>query len=300
MKSLLKAVAENDIDKAKAYTQVIVNNDKTKKNQAFCEEMRIKLKTYQSKKLTQIPKEVNGLIEAEDLQDTGFNPGRYFLSHREEQISTEVEQMYQASQKLKQMDVHYPNTLMLHGKSGTGKTMFGRYLAYLLGLPFVYMNFSNAISSYLGTTGKNINLVFEYAKKQPCLLMLDEIDAIGVMRGKEDVGEMGRITIGLIQALDKIHNDMVIVGATNRLDMVDHAICRRFSVSHKVEAFDSEEMVKMICQFLEDIGIVYDQQIIRGYCARNHQKNQSYVMKDIVRAIGKSIQRQDDFHVYLD
>lgn len=182
---------------------------------------------------------------------------------------------------------------MLHGESGTGKTLFGRYLAYRLGLPFAYMNFSNAISSYLGRTANNINKAFEFIENQKCVFMIDEVDAIGMVRGKEDVGEMARITIGLMQSLDSVRNDTVIVGATNRLDMIDPALLRRFTLTHNVIKFSEQEMFFMISRYLEDVGIKYRKSELEEYC--KGQNSQAFVINDIVRAIAKSIRTNSNF-----
>ena len=64
-------------------------------------------------------------------------------------------------------------------------------IAYTTNLPFVYTNFSGMVNSALGKTQKNIGMVFDYARKSPCVLCLDEIDAIGTRRGgKDDVAEV--------------------------------------------------------------------------------------------------------------
>ena len=155
------------------------------------------------------------------------------------------------------------------------------------------MNFSNAISSYLGTTGKNISKAFEFAEKQKCIFMIDEVDAIGMERGKEDVGEMSRITIGLMQALDCLRNDTIIIGATNRLDMIDKALLRRFSMVHNVKKFSEEEMYLMITKYLDDVGISFNNGNVLRYCKA--QNSQALVSNDMIRAISKSIRFNIEF-----
>jgi len=291
MKSLLQAVAENNIQHAKQYAKCIVEADKTQANKEFCSRI-LNILQSPSMDLVKLPHNLEGIISMEDVS-ISFNEGRYYLSSREKEIFDEVLGMYQTSQKLSEMGINYLNSLMLHGESGTGKTLFGRYLAYKLELPFVYMNFSNTISSYLGTTGKNISNAFEFVEKQKCVFMIDEVDAIGMKRGKEDVGEMARITIGLMQALDCLRNDTIIIGATNRLDMIDVALLRRFSIVHNVKKFSEQELYGLISRYLDDVGIRFNICEVVSYC--NSQKSQAIALNDVVRAISRSVRYNTEF-----
>lgn len=291
LKSLIKAVANNDTKTAKQYVKLIIDDDKTQANKTFCNHIKHILQTSTTN-LIELPQDVKGILLMEDVS-MSFNENRYFLSERESTVLEEVLEMYETSQKLFGMGIQYLNSLILHGESGTGKTLFGRFLAYKLGLPFAYINFSNTISSYLGSTAKNINKAFEFIEKQRCIFMIDEVDAIGMVRGKEDVGEMARVTIGLMQSLDRVRNDTIIVGATNRLDMIDPALLRRFTMIHHVTKFSEQEMASMVIKYLEDVGVHYCEDDIRNYC--KVQNSQALVINDVVRAIAKSIRGNSDF-----
>ncbi|MFA5324301.1 MAG: ATP-binding protein [Smithella sp.] len=292
LRRLIRAVAENNTEKAKVYVKVILDEDKTQANRGFCSMIKNMLQSS-SMNLMELPHDIRGILHMEDVS-ASFNINRYYLSDRESKIADEVSGMYQTSQRLSEMGIQYLNSLLLHGKSGTGKTLFGKYIAYKLGLPFVYMNFSNAISSYLGSTGKNISKAFEFIEKQKCVFMIDELDAIGIKRGEEkEVGEIARITISLMQALDCVRNDTVILGATNRLDMIDPALLRRFTMMHEVTALSKSETETMICDYLRDVGVPYELQDIQEYC--KNQRCQAAVINDVVRAIARSIRYNDKF-----
>ena len=136
-----------------------------------------------------------------------------------------------ASQRLAEIGVNYINSTILYGESGTGKTTFGRYIAYKMGIPFAYLNFSRVVDSYLGSTQKEyLQKYLTNVNRQKLRVMIDEIDAIGMRRrDSKEVGEMSRIVISLMQNLDTLTSDVVLLGATNRLDIIDEALLRRFT-----------------------------------------------------------------------
>lgn len=122
-------------------------------------------------------------------------------------------------------------------------------------MPFVYLKFSGLISSALGKTQQNIGHVFDYARRSPCVLCLDEIDAIGMSRGgKDDVAEMSRVTIAMMQELDRLPNDVILIGTTNRSDQLDAALFRRFSFLHRVRSLDKNDAATLAKMFLASTG----------------------------------------------
>ena len=133
--------------------------------------------------------------------------------------------------------------------------MLARYMAHKAGKPFVYMRFSSIVDCHLGGTQSNIASIFEYARKTPCLLCLDEIDAIGMARGQvNDMGEMSRIVIALMQELDRMPNDAIVVGTTNRFDQIDSALARRFTIQHEVLPLNKEDAVQVAERFFRYAG----------------------------------------------
>lgn len=286
LRYLLRAVADNNITKAKQYAEVICDRDKTQKNRAFLNSVKMRLRAAQSN-LLEVPANISGQLIVENIQQT-FMAGRYYLTEREAEIAGHIETMYEASQKLAEMGIPYLNSLMLFGISGSGKTMFGRYMAYRLGLPFAYLNFPRVIDSLLGSTGKNICKVFDYVGSFPCVFMLDEIDAVGMERGSgEEVGEMARIVTTLMQSLDRIRNETLIIGATNRLDIIDKALLRRFALQHEVKPLSNTERKAMVEKYLRDIGLSADETEITEFCKADRTTAQ--VVNELIQQIAQSI-----------
>lgn len=290
VKNLIRSVAENDIQKARSYAKIIVSNETAASNQYFCKMTKNKIETQPN--FIELPFDIRGILRMEDVSDT-FNENRYYLTKREKEIFDKISIAKKTNEKLTEMGIRFLNATLLYGESGTGKTTFGKYVAYKLGLPFAYLNFAQCISSYLGSTSKNIEKVFDYVAKQKCVLMLDEIDAIGIKRGKEDVGEMSRIVISLMQAFDLLENDIIVIGATNRKDMIDDALIRRFSTIHQVNTLNKDETIELILKFLNDLNLKYDNTNILKYAERHNK--QSEIINDIISSIIIMLNQNKDF-----
>ena len=284
VKNLIRSVVDNDLPKAKTYANIIVTNETSASNQYFCKTIKNKLETQHN--FIELPYDIKGILKMEDVS-TSFNEKRYFLTDREKKIFEQIEMSNNTNKKLTEMGIRYLNSTLLYGESGTGKTTFGKYVAYKLGLPFSYLNFSQCITSALGGTSKNIEKVFDYVAKQKCVLMLDEVDAIGIKRGKEDLGEMSRIVIGLMQSFDLLENDVIVIGDTNRKDIIDEALIRRFSIIHEVKKKNNNNAYNLIINYLDDLKIGYDDDDILEYVETHHK--QSEILKDIVKNIIKMI-----------
>lgn len=77
---------------------------------------------------------------------------------------------YKNADRLNSMGIGVSNTLLLYGPPGCGKTQCAYLIARELGLPLVIARLDSLISSYLGTTAKNIRALFDFAQKMPCVL----------------------------------------------------------------------------------------------------------------------------------
>ncbi|MFL1492556.1 AAA family ATPase [Pseudomonas antarctica] len=123
-------------------------------------------------------------------------------------------------------------SLIFTGPPGVGKTLAANWLASKLNLPILTLDLASVMSSLLGKTGANIKSVIDYAKTIPCVLLLDEFDAIAKRRDDDkDVGELKRLVNVLLQAIDEWPSTSVMIAATNHPDMLDPAVWRRFELA---------------------------------------------------------------------
>ncbi len=149
-----------------------------------------------------------------------------------------------------QNEIPVPHSLLLYGPPGCGKSSTARFISYKLKLPLLVLRLDSVISSYLGTTAKNLRSVFEYAARRGSVLFLDEFDAIAKMRDDtHEVGEIKRIVNSLIQNLDSFTN-IFVVAATNHAHLLDPAIWRRFDSSIQIPLPGPKERQALLSEFL--------------------------------------------------
>ena len=132
-------------------------------------------------------------------------------------------------ERLKSKGITPRNTILVYGPPGCGKTHLASFIAKSLQLRLFVIRFDSLISSYLGETGSNIKKVFEFVLTNRCALFIDEMDAIAKKRDDQnELGELKRIVITLLQNLDTRKNRSILIAATNHPHMLDPAIWRRF------------------------------------------------------------------------
>lgn len=148
------------------------------------------------------------------------------INTRVEEFITNVERF----DEFAKAEAALPSRLLVYGAPGTGKTLLSKYITSRLKLPLLTVRCDTLISSLLGQTSKNLRQVFDYTSQQPCVLFLDEFDALAGARGNErDIGELQRVVISLLQNIDAASEDTIIIASTNHEQLLDPAIWRRFS-----------------------------------------------------------------------
>ena len=145
------------------------------------------------------------------------------------------------------------SSIIFQGPPGVGKTVSARWLASKLNLPLYTLDLTSVMSSFLGKTGNNLRSVIDFAKTHPCILLLDEIDAIAKKRSDEaDVGELKRLVTVMLQELEDWPEGGMLIAATNHPELVDPALWRRFDMEVTFSNPSLSEVGKAIELFLGD------------------------------------------------
>src|SRR6056300_226994 len=156
--------------------------------------------------------------ELEEIVDFLKNPERYFES-----------------------GARIPRGALLAGKPGTGKTLLARAIAGESNVPFIQCSAANFIEMFVGVGAKRVRDLFEVAREnQPCIVFIDEIDAVGKQRGAGGMpsnDEREQTINQLLTEMDGFDNEtgIVVIAATNRIDILDEALLRPGRFDRKIQ-----------------------------------------------------------------
>ena len=131
--------------------------------------------------------------------------------------------------KYQKMGAKIPKGVLFYGPPGTGKTLLASAVAGETNSSFFNVTGSEFVEKYVGVGAKRVRTLFEKARKEaPSIIFIDEIDAIGAKRHLESNNEKDQTLNQLLVEMDGFNKDsnVIIIGATNRLDLLDEALLR--------------------------------------------------------------------------
>ncbi|EOW9529271.1 AAA family ATPase [Bacillus cytotoxicus] len=218
----------------------------------------------------------------------------------EEKINNYIESLKQRDQFLK-LGLNLPESLLLFGPPGCGKTTIAHYISKQTGLPLVTAKLDGLISSLLGSTAKNIRKIFEFAQERPCILFLDEFDAIAKARtDSQEVGELKRVVNSLLQNIDSFNENNILIAATNHEKLLDPAVWRRFSNVIEIPKPTVNEIPKLVDFYLKSIetDFVSDSKKLKNIAELLIDLSPADIKAICYNAIKRSILKKEDILTY--
>ncbi len=215
MRSLRRILPEIDLDEEKVSSEIL------QKIKITSDDFRDALKEVGPSAL----REVQVQIPNVSWDDVGG------LDELKAELKEAVEWPIKYKDAYDYVDVESPKGILLHGPPGTGKTLIAKALAKMTESNFISIKGPELLSKWVGESEKGVREIFRKARQAaPCIIFLDEVDALVPRRGSG--GSESHVTENVvsqilteIDGLEELHN-VLIIGATNRLDIVDEALLR--------------------------------------------------------------------------
>jgi len=215
MRALRRILPEIDLDEEKISSEIL------QKIQITSEDFREALKEVRPSAL----REVQVQIPNVSWDDVGG------LDELKEELREAIEWPIKYKDAYDYVNVETPKGILLHGPPGTGKTLIAKALAKMTESNFISIKGPELLSKWVGESEKGVREIFRKARQAaPCIIFLDEVDALVPRRGSgsSDSHVTENVVSQIlteIDGLEELHN-VLIIGATNRLDIVDEALLR--------------------------------------------------------------------------
>lgn len=232
MKKLLASYGRDD--EFRAVAEQIIDEEEKKNNHVLARTLRKTLEAGPSRlprpkalaPLIPFPEAAGDFIE---LVEPSHTKQDIILSTENIIVFAGLLKEFRRADEIRRQGLPVRSKLLFCGPPGCGKTLCAEIFAAELGLPLYIVKLDRLISSYLGETAANVRKIFEFARKQPCVLFFDEFDALA--RARDDSGEhneLRRVVNSLLIFIDRIIPQGFLVAATNLDGALDTAIWRRF------------------------------------------------------------------------
>jgi transitional endoplasmic reticulum ATPase len=153
------------------------------------------------------------------------------LESLKEELHEAVEWPLKHKEAFEYADVRGPKGILLYGPPGTGKTLIAKAVAHTTESNFISIKGPELLSKWVGESEKGVREVFRKAHQAaPCIIFLDELDSLAPSRssGSSDSHVTERVVSQLLTEIDGLEelNNVLVIGATNRVDLIDNALLR--------------------------------------------------------------------------
>lgn len=240
---LKQLTEESFIVKASSGPRYIVGCRNTIKKESLKNGVRVSLDMTTLTIMRILPREVDPLV----YNMTTFEPGEISfngiggLTEQIRELREVIELPLKNPELFTRVGIKPPKGVLLYGPPGTGKTLLAKAVAATIGTNFIFSPASAIVDKYIGESARLIREMFAYAKEHaPCIIFMDEIDAIGGRRFSEGTSadrEIQRTLMELLNQMDGFDTLGLtkVIMATNRPDTLDPALLRAGRLDRKIE-----------------------------------------------------------------
>lgn len=301
MKKLLASYGRDD--EFHAVAEQIIAEEEKKNNRVLAKSLRRTLEAGSGRPsapkalapLLPFPEAAADFIERVEPARTKAN---IMLSATNARVLLGLEKEFRRAEEVRRYGLPVRSKLLFCGPPGCGKTLCAEVFAAELGLPLFVVKLDQLISSYLGETAGNVRKIFEFARKQPCVLFFDEFDALA--RARDEIGEhneLRRVVNSLLLFIDRIQPKGFLIAATNLDQSLDPAVWRRFD---EVIWFEKPNR-SMIARFLrlnfknvsKDFDPCAHAEALHGYSYAEIERICVQTIKSMVIERRKQVQERD-------
>lgn len=203
-----------------------------------------------------VDRETGAPLASISLPETAHEKEQPILEDQLQAAITSLIEEWKHSAALSAAGVRPPLSLLMYGEPGTGKTVLAQAIAEEMKMPLVTARLDGLISSFLGTTARNIATLFEFANRYDCILLLDEFDAVAKVRDDpHEIGEIKRVVNTLLQCLDGRRDLGFTIAITNHEHLLDAAIWRRFDTTIAIPKPSVVSRRKIVERFLRGLEV---------------------------------------------
>jgi len=193
---------------------------------------------------------------------------------------------------LESAGVRRRSRLLFFGPPGCGKSLTAKALGATLGLPTYIVRFDGVIGAYLGQTAINLRELFRFTEHTPCVLVFDEVDALGKRRGNPlDIGELDRIVIAFMQELEHSKPLGFVIATSNLPDELDPALWRRFDLMVRFPKPSQRELKSYTISKASSYGLRPTQSLLsRASTSKSYAEAEKLVEMEVRKQI---LQKED-------
>ncbi|UAT31938.1 ATP-binding protein [Bacillus badius] len=260
---IIENAYKQDFEKVSEDANQLADKFERAGDKAKAERIRNKVRRFkQSKKAGSLMNSNNAEFDLYLPEDSKLKCVNFIPTKQNEVIINEIITIFHKKEAFWEAEIPLPNKTLMFGPPGTGKTISAHYISSKLDLPLMIVRLDSIITSALGGTASKIRKVFDVANKQPCVLFLDEFDAIAADRkhlsGNGAESEMRRVVNSLLQNMDTLNDDVMLFAATNLDASIDSAVWRRFHNRMDYAPPSEEEILVYLQKQIDNNFLVYE------------------------------------------